>query len=260
MNIVNRRTVVRTCILVGFIATVCFGLIGFGPAPANAAPPPVRIGVVPGGGSGIEQDIVDRISGQLQDNPNVALSTVNPDWYVVCNIVQNLDQGSGQIRYNGTVTVKTVDGQVISTTAVQKYNQDFSLSPGTPLNKALVDGAARDVIGALSERAMPPILQAIDTEMETRARMIKATILGDQDKYDEAIELVHPISPETPHFQRVRTLLDQLVMEKQAKEAIAHAESLHKQGKNAAAVSVLRSVNKHSKRYRLAQQKIAQYR
>src|SRR5580693_3166201 len=92
---------------------------------AALAAPPVRIAVVCGGGSGIEQEIVDRISNNLSSINDVVLSTVNPDWYVVCNINENIDQASGAVRYNGSVIVKTAGGHVISTKAVQKYNQDF---------------------------------------------------------------------------------------------------------------------------------------
>ena len=122
---------------------------------AALAAPPVRIAVVCGGGSGIEQEIVDRISNNLSSNSDIVLSTVNPDWYVTCNINENIDQASGAVRYNGSVIVKTAGGHVISTKAVQKYNQDFSLSPGAPLNKKLVDNAAREVISSAADRCCP---------------------------------------------------------------------------------------------------------
>lgn len=67
------------------IAVAIIGIVVMAQA-AFAGAPPVRIAVVPGGGSGIEQEIVDRISSSLSANQNIALSTVNPDWYVVCNI------------------------------------------------------------------------------------------------------------------------------------------------------------------------------
>src|ERR1700679_343038 len=82
---------------------------------AALAAPPVRIAIIPGGGSGIEHEVVERITSQLQDRQDVVISTVNPDWYVVCNIIERLDQVSAAIRYNGNVTVKTKDGHVIST-------------------------------------------------------------------------------------------------------------------------------------------------
>ena len=78
--------------------------------PAYAAPP-VRVAVVPGGGSGMEQDVVDQISQQLGGMDGLELSTTNPDWYVVCNIKENIDQMSGQIRYNGNILIKTVSGK-----------------------------------------------------------------------------------------------------------------------------------------------------
>ena len=98
-------------------------------SPAFANAPPVRVAVVPGGGSGMEQDVVDQISQQLGGMDGLEISTTNPDWYVVCNIKENIDQMSGQIRYNGNILIKTVGGKVINTVAVQKYNQDFSTSP-----------------------------------------------------------------------------------------------------------------------------------
>lgn len=234
------------------VISLCFSLA------ANAAPP-VRIAVVPAGGSGMEQDAVDRISNALSELSDVSISTVNPDWYVVCNIQEHIDQVSGQIRYNGTVTVKTTDGQVISNVAVQKYNQDFSLSPGAPLNKKLVDSAARDVISGMSERIVGPLQQAVQVEMETRDRMIQATSLGDQDKYDDAIALLRPISPETPHFAGVRKLIADLQMEEQAYNLVNSAEARAKQGKFSEAIKLLRSVPKQSKRYALAKSKIQAY-
>jgi hypothetical protein len=177
--------------------------------------------VVPGGGSGQEQEVCDRINGQLQSNQDVALSTVNPDWYVVCNIKEMLDQNSGQIRYNGTVTTKTTTGHIINTVSLQKYNQDFSLTPGAQLNKKLVDNAVQDVIGGLADRAVGPIQQAVEVEMETRERMIKATRLGAERKFDEAIALLRPISPETPHFSAVQALKRKLEIQRDTKPAPA---------------------------------------
>lgn len=196
---------------------------------ADAEAPPVRINVVAGSGSGQEQDVVDRINGQLQGMPEVALGGANPDWKVVCTIKENLDQAGGQIRYNGTVTVKTVEGRdVTSPISMQKYNQDFSLTPGMSLNKKLVDGAVQDVIVGLSERAVGPIQQAIDVEMETRRRLIKATLLGHQGKYDDALAQLAPISPETPHFDRVRVLMKKLQIARDgARPGAAHPRRAH---------------------------------
>jgi hypothetical protein len=202
------------CIQLCFVAMVCA-------SPALADAPPVRIAVVPGGGSGQEQEVCDRINGQLQSNQDVALSTVNPDWYVVCNIKEMLDQNSGQIRYNGTVTTKTTTGHIINTVSLQKYNQDFSLTPGAQLNKKLVDNAVQDVIGGLADRAVGPIQQAVEVEMETRERMIKATRLGAERKFDEAIALLRPISPETPHFSAVQALKRKLEIQRDTKPAPA---------------------------------------
>ncbi len=227
---------------------------------AGADSPPVRIAVVPAGGSGIEQDVVDRISNQLESIDHVSVSTVNPDWYVVCNIQERMDQMSGQIRYNGTVTVKTIDGQVISNVAVQKYNQDFSLTPGAPLNKALVDGAAREVISGMAERALGPIEQAVQTEVDTRNRVGSAIELAQQDKFDEAMSNLSVVTPDSPHFKQVRALMAQFAMEKQALASLNAADALAKKGNYAGAINSLKSVDKHSKRYKLAQEKISSYR
>ena len=193
----------------------CFLLLA---GQSQAALPPVRIAVVPGGGSGMEQDVVDRITSQLQDNPSISLSTVNPEWYVVCNITENLNQASGSIRYNGTVIIKTVSGQVLNTVATQKYNQDFSLNPGAPMNKALVDGAAKDVIASLSQRALGPIQEAVVVEMDTRDHLIKAAVLGDQGKYKDAIETLHFVTPESPHFKTARQMIDQFTKQWQIQQ------------------------------------------
>jgi hypothetical protein len=224
------------------------------------AAPPVRIAVVCGGGSGIEQEVVDRISNNLSSLDDVVLSTVNPDWYVVCNIHENIDQASGAVRYNGSVVIKTSSGHVISTKAVQKYNQDFSLSPGAPLNKKLVDNAARDVISSAADRVVPDLQQAIMVEMETRDRIIKAEQLSDSDQYNEAISLLTPITPDTPHFKDVRDLIDDFAMEQDALDRVNSATAKASKGHYGEAITTLKDVNKKSKRYKAAQGKMASYR
>ncbi|MBU6451563.1 MAG: hypothetical protein KGS72_07285 [Cyanobacteria bacterium REEB67] len=221
------------------------------------AAPPVRIAVVCGGGSGIEQEIVDRISNNLSSVSDIVLSTVNPDWYIVCNITENIDQASGAVRYNGSVIVKTSTGQVINTVAVQKYNQDFSLSAGAPLNKKLVDNAARDVISSAAERVLPPVQQAVMVEMETRDRIIKASTLAEGDHYAEAINLLTPITPDTPHFKDVRDLIDEFAMEQDALERLKSGKAKANKGHYREAIATLKDVNKKSKRYKAAQSEIS---
>ena len=230
------------------------------PLSALAGGPPVRIAVVPGGGSGIEQDIVDRISNELSNNPKVAVSTVNPDWYVVCNIKENMDQMSGQIRYNGNVLIKTKGGQVLGTVAVQKYNQDFSLSPGAPLNKALVDRAARDVIAAASERAMAPIERAVDTEMDTRDKIIKAQMLADSEEYDGAINALRLVTPESPHFDDVRDMMEEFDMERTALENIKAATAKAGTGQYSAAIAQVKQVSAKSRYKKRADQLAATWK
>ena len=101
-------------------------LVALGVTAAYAAPP-VRIAVVPGGGSGQEQSAVDGISAGLEGNSNITLSTVNPDWYVVCSIIEQTDQVGGTVKVNGTVTIKT--GATQHTLALIG---DRSASPGGP--------------------------------------------------------------------------------------------------------------------------------
>lgn len=231
----------------------------FAAAPADAAVPPVRMSVTPGGQSGIEQEVCDRLSMGLGNSHDVMISTVNPDWYVVCTITEKTDQNTGQIRYNGTVTVKTRDGQVITTASVQKYNQDYVV-PGQQLNKRLVDNAARDVIQAVSDRSLAPIQQAVEIEMETRQKIIEAEMKAEEDKYDEATAILRPIGPESPRFRAVRDLMDEYAMEKEAIKFIGSAKAKAKAGAYGQAVLILKQVNKHSKRYRNAAALMAQYR
>ena len=202
-----------------------------------------------GGGSGIEQSIVDRIESRLQENRNVALSTVNPDWYVVCNIKEFMDQVSGQIRYNGSILVKSQGGQIISSIAVQKYSQDFSLSPGTPLNKALVDKTAKEVIYASAQRAIIPIERAVEVEMDTREKIVKAEILADSEEYDAAINSLRLVTPDSPHFKNVRNLMDEFQAEKNALENLKKAEALAKSGKAGNAIALLKQINPKSRYY-----------
>lgn len=229
-------------------------------APSLAGAPPVRISIVPGGQSGIEQEACDRIAQALANSRDVQISTVNPDWTVVCTITDKMDQNSGQIRYNGTVTVKTSDGQVINTVSVQKYNQDFSLTPGTPLNKRLVDNAARDVIQAVADRSVQPIETAVQIEMETRQRIIQAEILAEDDKYDEGMAILRVIGPDSPRFRAVRDLMDEYAMEMEAIDLVNSARARMKAGRYGDAASALKQVDKRSKRYSLAQRLLAQCR
>lgn len=201
--------------LKGTIAAMLFAAASVGFClPSLAMGPPVRISVVTGGQSGIEQDIVDKISVQLEQNPSVAISTVNPDWQVVCTIKENMDQYSGQIRYNGDVVVKTMKGQVITTVAVQQYKQDFSVTPGAPLNKALVDRAAREATAGAAARAIPRIEQAVEIEMDTREKIITAQIQAEQKQYDAAINTLRLVSADSPHFQNARDLMNEFEMKK----------------------------------------------
>jgi hypothetical protein len=208
----------------------------------------------------MEQAVVDGIVSDLQNNPNVAVSTVNPDWYVVCNISESTDQVGGTARANGTVTIKTVDGQVLNTVAVQTNKSDFSLSPGAPLNKALVQKGIQEVISGMVDRARQPLEDAINIEIATRDKIITAETLADKDQYDDAMQLLMQVSPDTPHFRAVRALIGEFQMEKAAFEAVKQGQSLAKRGQYSSAIRTLGSVNAKSKRFKLAKQLIASYR
>ncbi|MBI4534190.1 MAG: hypothetical protein HY711_09635 [Candidatus Melainabacteria bacterium] len=221
------------------------------------AAPPVRIAVIPAGGSGMEQSAVDKITYGLAGLDDVTLSTVNPDWYVLCNIVEQSDTVSSTVKINGTVTIKTVDGHVINTVAVQTNKSDFTLTPGAPLNKALVDSAVREVIAGMAERAIGPIQQAVKIEIATRDRIISAQSLADKDKYDEAIAILLPISPDTPHFRAVRALIAEFQMEKKAFELLQQAQAASASGRYTQAIQILKEVDPKSKRHKLAQERIA---
>ena len=229
-------------------------------ASAALAAPPVRIAVVPGGGSGQEQTAVDGISDALQGNANVALSTVNPDWYVVCNVLEQPDQAAGTVKVNGTVTIKTVDGQVIDTVSVQTNKSDFSLSPGAPLNKQLVQNAVMEVLQGMAQRAIGPIEKAVTIEIATRDRIISAQQLADQDQYDEAIGLLLPITPDTTHFRAVRSLIAEYQMEKASFEAYKAGEAAARKKQYSQAIRSMGAVNPKSKRYKKARAKAGEYR
>lgn len=226
---------------------------------ANAAPP-VRIAVVSGGGSGIEQSAVDRIGSDLSQIPNVVISTLNPDWYVVCNVVDSNDVASGSVKVNGTVTIKTVDGQVIHTASLQTNKQDFSLQPGAPVNKALVTQATRELLGGMAQRIRQPLQEAVAIEIETRDKIIDAQVNADQDQYDQAIAILMPISPDTPHFKGVRELISQFQIEKQCLETVNKAKEEAKKGQYSQAIATLKDVDKRSKRFKEAQNLIASYK
>ena len=241
------------CMLAGAVALFCAIL------PALAAPP-VRIAVACGGGSGMEQDVVDRISGDLQNNSNVVVSTVKPDWFITCNIIDRTDTAGGSVRVNGTIVIKTTDGHVLNTVSTQTNKSDFSLQPGTPVNKRLFDNAAREVIQSLVERSRDPISAAVDTEIQTRDKIIKAQRLGDDDKYEEAIELLSPISPDTPHFRGVRQLMAEFRMELDALYCVRDAQKLAAAGKYSQAITTLKGVDAKSKRSALAKELSSKYR
>ena len=220
----------------------------------------VRLSIRAASGSGIEQDIVDYISARFSDDSNVVISTVNPDWTVECQILDNQDRMGGQIRYNGTVTVKTLDGQVVGTVSVQKYNQDYSVEPGAPLNKVLVNSAAKEVIGVVGERAAEKIHEAVEIEIQAREQIAKANLLADKDNYDEAIADLKEIGRDSVHFQAVQNSIAQFEMEKHALELIHSAEVKAKSGRYVQALEVLKEVDPKSKKYKYSRQLATKYR
>jgi hypothetical protein len=239
-------------------ASVSAAMLMFNALAAWAAPP-VRIAVVPGGGSGMEQEVCDRIVDRIQDNADLKVGTVNPDWFAVITIADKSDLMAQTTRVNGTLTIKTRDGHIINTISVQSNKQDFNLNPGTPapMNKALVESAVREVVAKLTERAILPIQDAVKTEIATRDTIIQAHNLADEDKYDEALDLLKTITPETPHFKGARDLISEYQMEADALDLMNQAKANVKSGKVQSAVVELKAINRQSKRYRAAVQMIA---
>lgn len=234
-------------------------LIGFSSI-SQSMPRPVRLAITAATGSGIEQQVVDYISAELQDNGNIVISTVNPDWNVVCRINDNTDISSMSVRVNGTVTISTVkDGQVINTISAQANKQDFSVSGAQPLNKALVTSAMREVVQELSQRSIPPIEQAVITEIDAREKLNTAKALVDQDKFDDALETVMLITRDSPRFWPAHALADQIELEKNAFNLVNQAKSLAKRGQYRQAIAELRQVSPKSKRYKTAQSLIATF-
>lgn len=180
------------------------------PRPVAAQMPTVRIAVVPGGGSGMEQEVVDGINGRLSGDPNVALSTVNPDWYVICNILDKTDFQQMAVRVNGTVTIKTTDGHVVDTVSTMVNKQDFAVSPGQGLNRVLIDRAIREVISALVDRATPKIMMAVQIEMATRQKVVDAYKMADSGRIAEAIAILNEITPDSPQYRRARRVIAEL--------------------------------------------------
>lgn len=208
----------------------------------------------------MEQDVVDRISSDLQNNPHAKVSTVNPDWFVQCNIVDRTDTVGASVRVNGTVTIKTVDGHILNTVSMQTNKQDFSLTPGTPVNKALFDRGVREVIQGLVDRARQPIAEAVEVEMQTREKLMKAQNLGDEDKYEDGIQILMSVSQDSSHFTGARKLLAEFQMEQDAMDMVKEAEDFARQGKYRQAAEILRGVNPKSKRAGLAKALSAKYK
>lgn len=229
-------------------------------AAAFAEVPAVRIAVVPGGGSGMEQEVVDRVSADLQNNSKAKVSTVNPDWFVQCNIFDRTDTVGASVRVNGTVVIKTVDGHVLNTVSMQTNKQDFSLTPGMPVNKALANKGVAEVINGLVDRIRQPLIDAIDVEIQTREKLMNAQNLGDEDKFQEGIQILMTVSQDSPHFSGARKLMDLFQMEQDAMEMVNEAKSLAAQSKYKQAIEVLKGVNPKSKRHSLAVALTAKYR
>ncbi len=235
--------------LIGVVLAAISFMVAFA-VQALAEVPPVRIAVVPGGGSGMEQEVVDQISRDLQMNPKVKVSTVNPDWFVTCNILDRNDTVGQSVRVNGTVVIKTLDGHVVNTVSMQTNKQDFSLTPGMPVNKALANKGVGEVIVGLVQRIRQPLAEAVDVEIETREKLIKAQNLGDEDKYQEGIDILLSVSQDSPHFTGARKLMDEFQMEQEAMDMVNDAKALASEGKYSKAIDTLKAVNPKSKRYR----------
>lgn len=227
---------------------------------AFAEVPAVRIAVVPGGGSGMEQEVVDRVSADLQSNSKAKVSTVNPDWFVQCNIFDRTDTPGATVRVNGTVVIKTSDGHILNTVSMQTNKQDFSLSPGMPVNKALANKGVAEVINGLVDRIRQPLAEAIDIEIDTRQKLVDAQNLADEDKFQEAIQKLMTVTQDSPHFSGARKLLEIFQMEQDALELVNQAKALAAKGRYAQAITALKGVDPKSKRHSLSVALIAKYR
>ncbi len=247
----------RKIFCLGFILALA---IGFAPA-SYAVSPPVRIALVAGTGSGMEQTVVDGLAAQLQENENIVVSTVNPDWFVTCRIEDHTDIAALTVRVNGTVTVTSVaDGRVLNTFSAQTNKQDFSAGNGpTPLNKALVDSAVKELTAQLCQRSVQPIADAVVIEIDTRERIVTAENLANADKYDEAIATLMTIGRASPHYFPTRQLASGYQMEKEALQLLTQAKAEDRSGHDKQAIIDLRQVNPNSKRYRLAESMIATF-
>lgn len=197
-------------ILLSAALTLVTLVMAWASLPVLAAVPPVRIAVVPGGGSGKEQQIVDEIKAPLQNNPQIVLSTVNPDWYVICNVLSKTDPAQLSVTCNGTVTIKTSDGHVIDTVSTEVTKQDFAVSPTTSLNRVLIDKAAREAISTVAQRAVPRILDGVTIEMDCRQKVVDAYRMADQGNVSGAIALLNQISADSPNYRRARRVIKEL--------------------------------------------------
>ncbi len=227
---------------------------------AFAEVPAVRIAVVPGGGSGMEQEVVDRISADLQTNSKAKVSTVNPDWFVQCNIFDRTDTPGASVRVNGTVVIKTPDGHILNTVSMQTNKQDFSLSPGMPVNKALANKGVAEVINGLVDRVRQPLAEAIDIEIDTREKLVTAQTLADEDKFQEAIQKLTTVTQDSPHFSGARKLLEIFQMEQDALELVNQAKALAAKGQYSQAITALKGVDSKSRRHSLALALISKYK
>lgn len=243
------------------IALVC--LVAFaatGNAAQDVMPRPVRISILAVTHSGVEQQLVDALTAELRENPNIVLSTVNPDWFVNCRIEDHTDFASMNVRVNGTVTVETAkDGAVLNTFSAQANKQDFAVSGTAPVNKALITSAMNEVVHDLTQRSVQPIEDAAFTEIDAREKILKAKALESEDKYEDALSTVMQITRDSPHFWPAHALVDHIKMEKEAYELVGQAKSLARQGQYRQAIADLRQVSSKSKRYRTAQGMIATY-
>ncbi len=247
-----------------FLLIALFCLLGL---PSAQAASPVRLAITAASGSGLEQEVVDYISNQFSGDPDVVVSTVNPDWYVLCNIDDNQNRFTGQIHSNGTVTVKTADGQIIGTFAAQKYNQDFSSDlgkpnnwQGAPLNKQLVQSATREVVTDLGTRATAKIKEAVQIELQARDSISQAESLADAERYSESIDILKKIGPDTVHYKDVQKLIVKLQMEKHALELVNNAEVKGKKGQYSEGIVLLKEVDPQTRYHKIALQLIARYK
>jgi hypothetical protein len=125
------------------------------------------------------------------------------------------------------------------------------------MNKRLIDDKAREALMGLVSRANTELEKALPIELDTRDRIIAAQIAASQDNFDQAMNGLRTVGPDSTHFKNVQGLIAVFQMEKEAFESVTEAQALIKKGQYSQAIKVLNDVDPKSKRSKIAKEKIA---